>query len=135
MSLTRIYKILTPKNGINSKFACNLLIRTAKFDELAFPGNLFLYTLCISKMSSKNSLEKFWLIVRKHVPLQPILQKSIKIAVMQRLKFNILGGLNIQSTWCLECDSYMHTSSIAAPRYSDRKTFHIARGGSGLLLT
>ena len=76
---------------------------------------------------------------------------------MQRQKFNTLGGLNIQSTWCLECDSYMHTSSIAAPRYSDRKTlnnlltlakaqarlfwsrlfatFHIARGGSGLLLT
>ena len=45
---------------------------------------------------------------------------------MQRQKFNTLGGLNIQSTWCLECDSYMHTSSIAAPRYSDRKTFHIA---------
>ena len=39
---------------------------------------------------------------------------------MQRQKFNTLGGLNIQSTWCLECDSYMHTSSIAAPRYSDR---------------
>lgn len=54
---------------------------------------------------------------------------------MQRQKFNILGGLNIQSTWCLECDSYMHTSSIVAPRYSHRKTFHIARGGSGLLLT
>ena len=33
---------------------------------------------------------------------------------MQRQKFNTLGGLNIQSTWCLECDSYMHTSSIAA---------------------
>lgn len=117
----------------------------------------FLYTLCISKMASKNTLKKFWLIVRKHVHLQPILRKSIKIAVMQRQKFNIIGGLNIQSTWCLECDSYMHTSSIAAPRYSDRKTlnnlltlakaqtslfwsrlfatFHIARGGSGLLLT
>lgn len=54
---------------------------------------------------------------------------------MQRLKFNTLGGLNIQSTWRLECDSYVHTSSIAAPYYSDRKTFHIARGGSGLLLT
>lgn len=54
---------------------------------------------------------------------------------MQRQKFNTLGGLNIQSTWCLESDSYMHTSSIAAPRYSDRKTFHIARGGIGLLLT
>jgi len=76
---------------------------------------------------------------------------------MQRQKFNILGGLNIQSTWCLECDSYMHTSGIAAPRYSDSMTvndllslvkaptslfwsrlfatFHIARGGSGLLLT
>ena len=61
--------------------------------------------------------------------------KSIKIASMQRQKFNTLGGLNIQSTWCLECYSYMHTSSIAAPRYSDRKTFHIARGGGGLLLT
>lgn len=36
---------------------------------------------------------------------------------MQRQKFNTLGGLNIQSTWCLECDSYMHTSSIAAPRF------------------
>ena len=74
---------------------------------------------------------------------------------MQRQNFNILGGLNIQSTWCLECGSYMHTSSIAAQRYSDRKTIHnlltlakaqtslfwshliatfqIARGGSGLL--
>ena len=37
----------------------------------------FLYTLCISKMASKNTLEKFWLIVRKHVHLQPILRKSI----------------------------------------------------------
>ena len=76
---------------------------------------------------------------------------------MQRQIFNTLGGLNIQSTWCLECDSYMHTSSIAAPRYSDRKTlnnlltlakaqarlfwsrlfatFHIAPRGSGLLPT
>ena len=76
---------------------------------------------------------------------------------MQRQKFNILGGLTIQSTRCLECGSYMHTSSIAAPRYSDRKTlnnlltltkaltslfwsrlfatFHIAREGSRLLLT
>ena len=61
--------------------------------------------------------------------------KHIKIAVMQRQKFNIFDGLNIQSTWCLECDSYMHTSSIVAPCYSDRKTFHIARRGSGLLLT
>ena len=43
---------------------------------------------------------------------------------MQRQKFNTLGGLNIQSTWCLECDSNMHTSSIAAPRYSDRKTLN-----------
>ncbi len=54
---------------------------------------------------------------------------------MQRQKFNILGGLDIQSTWGLECDSYMHTSGIVAPRYSHRTTFHIARGGSGLLLT
>ena len=54
---------------------------------------------------------------------------------MQRQKFNILGGLNIQSTWCLECDSYMHTSGIVAPRYSHRTTFHIARGRSELLLT
>ena len=76
---------------------------------------------------------------------------------MQRQKFNTLGGLNIQSTWCLECDSYMHTSGIVAPRYSHRTTlnnlltlakaqtslfwshliatFHNARGGSGLLLT
>ena len=54
---------------------------------------------------------------------------------MQRQKFNILGGLNIQSTLCLERDSYMPTSSVVAPRYSQRKTFHIARGGSGLLLT
>ena len=58
----------------------------------------------------------------------------LKTAAMQRQKFNILGGVNIQSTWCLECDSYMHTSSFVAPRYSHRKTFHIARGGSGLLL-
>ena len=54
---------------------------------------------------------------------------------MQRPKFNILGGLNIQSTLCLECDSYMHTSGIVAARYLHRTTFHIARGGSGLLLT
>ena len=61
--------------------------------------------------------------------------KSIKIAAMQRQKFNTLGVLNIQSTCCLECNSYMLTSSIVALFYSDRKTFHIARGGSGLLLT
>ena len=61
--------------------------------------------------------------------------KSIKIAAMQRQKFNTLGVLNIQSTCCLECNSYMLTSSIVAPFYSDRKTFHNARGGSGLLLT
>ena len=109
--------------------------KNSKIRRVGLYGQSFLYTLCISKMGSKNSLEKFWPIVRKHVPLQPILRKSIKIAVMQRLKFNILGGLNIQSTWCLECDSYMHTSSIVAPRYSHRKTFHIARGGSVLLLT
>ena len=90
---------------------------------------------CISNNASQNNSLKFWSVIRKSVPLQPILRKSIKIAVMQRQKFNTLGGLNIQSTWCLECDSYMHTSSIAAPRYSDRKTFHIARGGIGLLLT
>lgn len=46
VSLTRIYKILTPKNGINNKFACNLLIRRTKINELAFSGNLF-YTLCV----------------------------------------------------------------------------------------
>ena len=33
-------------NKLNNKFACNLLIRTAKIDELAFTGNLF-YTLCV----------------------------------------------------------------------------------------
>ena len=54
---------------------------------------------------------------------------------MQRLKFNILGGLNIQSTWCLECDSYMHTSGIVALRFSLKETFHIARGRSVLLPT
>ena len=53
MSLTRIYKILTPKNGINNKFACNLLIRTAKFDELAFTGNLFIHSVY-----KQNGLEK-----------------------------------------------------------------------------
>ena len=61
--------------------------------------------------------------------------KSIKIAAMQRQKFNTLGGLNIQSTCCLECNSYLLTSSIVAPFYSDSKTFHNARGGSELLLT
>ena len=54
---------------------------------------------------------------------------------MQRQKFNILGGLDIQSTWGLGCDAYMHTSGIVAPRYSHRTTFHIARGRSELLLT
>ena len=51
---------------------------------------------------------------------------------MQRPKFNILGGLNIQSTWCLEGRSYMHTSSIAAPRSSIDTTFQLARGGCDL---
>ena len=109
--------------------------KKGKIRRVGFYGQSFLYTLCISKMSLKNSLKKIWLIVRKHVPLQPILRKSIKIAVMQRQKFNILGGLDIQSTWGLECDSYMHTSGIVAPRYSHRTTFHIARGRSELLLT
>lgn len=109
--------------------------KKGKIRRVGFYGQSFLYTLCISKMGSKNSLEKFWLIVRKHVPLQPILRESIKIAVMQRQKFNILGGLDIQSTWGLECDSYIHTSGIVAPRYSHRTTFHIARGRSELLLT
>ena len=52
---------------------------------------------------------------------------------MQRQIFNMLGGLNIQGTWCFECDSYMHTPSIAASRNSHRTIFHIARGGSGQL--
>ncbi len=51
---------------------------------------------------------------------------------MQRQIFNMLGGLNIQGTWCFECDSYMHTPGFAASRNQNR-TFHIARGGSGLL--
>ena len=37
--------------------------------RLSLKQQSFLYTLCISKIASKNSLEKFWLIVRKHVPL------------------------------------------------------------------
>ena len=52
---------------------------------------------------------------------------------MQRQKYDILGGLNIQGTWRFECDSYMHTPSIAASRNSHWTTFLIARGGSGLL--
>ena len=98
-------------------------------------GDTFLYTLCISKIAQKNSSQKFWSVIWKSVHLQPNSRKSIKIAAMQRLKFNILGGLNIQSLLCLECCSCMHTSGIAALCYSHRKTFHIARGGSGLLLT
>ena len=80
---------------------------------------------------------------------------SLKSAAMQRQKYDILGGLNIQGTWRFECDSYMHTPSIAASRYLHRTilnnlltlakaqtslfwsrliaTFLIARGGSGLL--
>ena len=34
---------------------------------------------------------------------------------MQRQKFNTLGGLNIQSTWCLECDSYMKSAMLSNP--------------------
>lgn len=41
MSLTRFYKILTLKDKINNKFACNLLIRIAKINDLAFNNNLF----------------------------------------------------------------------------------------------
>ena len=52
---------------------------------------------------------------------------------MQRQKYSILGGLNIQGTWCFECDSYMHMPSIAASRNSHKKTFLRVRGGSGLL--
>ena len=84
-----------------------------------------------------------------------IFDNSLKIAVMQRQKYSILGGLNIQGTWCFECDSYMHMPSIAASRNSHKTTlnnlltlakaqtslfwsrliatFHSARGGSGLL--
>ena len=51
---------------------------------------------------------------------------------MQRQKFNILGGLNIQSTWCFEGCSYMHTPSIAAPRSTINTTFQLARGGCDL---
>ena len=47
--------------------------KKGKIRRVGFYGQSFLYTLCISKMGSKNSLEKFWLIVRKHVPLQPII--------------------------------------------------------------
>ena len=46
VNLTKNYRILTSKNEINNKFVCNLLIRTAKIDELAFTVNLF-YTLCV----------------------------------------------------------------------------------------
>ena len=28
---------------------------------------------------------------------------------MQRQKYDILGGLNIQDTWRFECDSNLHT--------------------------
>ena len=35
---------------------------------------------------------------------------------MQRQKYDILAGLNIQGTWGLERDSYMLTSSIAPTR-------------------
>ena len=62
-----------------------------------------------------------------------IFDNSLKIAVMQRQKYSILGGLNIQGTWRFECDSYMHTPSIAASSNLHRTAFHIARGGSGLL--
>ena len=99
-------------------------------------------------------LEGIW---RKCTFAADFTKNNQKTAAMQRQKLNISEGLNIQSTWCVECDSYMHTSSIAAPRYSDWKsivnalslaeaptsffwsrliaTFHIARGGSGLLPT
>ena len=52
---------------------------------------------------------------------------------MQRQKYDILSGLNIQGTCCFECDSDMHTPNIAVSRNSHRMTFLIARGGSGLL--
>ena len=52
---------------------------------------------------------------------------------MQRLKKNTFSKQNIQSTSRFECDCYMHTSRIDAPRYSQSKTFHIPREGSGLL--
>lgn len=54
--------------------------------------------------------------------------RSHKKAAMQEQE-NILNGQNIQSRWCLECDSYMHTSGIVLPRHSHRKTFHIAHRG------
>ena len=53
VSLTRFYRILTSKNKINNKFACNLLIRIAKINNLAAVGNLF-YTL----VYKQNGLEK-----------------------------------------------------------------------------
>lgn len=47
--------------------------KNSKSRRVGLYGQSFLYTLCISKMGSKNSLEKFWLIVWKHISLQPII--------------------------------------------------------------
>lgn len=98
-------------------------------------SDIFFIHSVYKQISHKKIVFFSWLVQRKYIPLQPILRKFIKIAAMQRLKFNILGGLNIQSTWCLECDSYMHTSGIVALRFSLKETFHIARGRSVLLPT
>jgi len=56
VNLTKNYRILTSKNEINNKFACNLLIRTAKVDELAFTGNLLLMRQI--SLSSLKKIEK-----------------------------------------------------------------------------
>jgi len=45
MNLTKNYRILTSKNKIRNKIAFNLLIRTAKIDELAFTGNFFIHSV------------------------------------------------------------------------------------------
>ena len=57
VNLTKNYRILTSKNEINNKIACNLLIRTAKADELTFTGNLF-YTLCVKAKWTRKIVSK-----------------------------------------------------------------------------
>lgn len=117
----------------------------------------FLYTPCISKIAKKKISKRFGKPHGKVYLCSSFHEKTINIAAMQKKIFNILGGRDIQSAWRLGCDAYMHTPSIVAPRYSESKTmnnlltldkaqtslfwshfiatFHIARGGSRLLLT
>ena len=52
-------------------------------------------------------------------------------AAMQRQKFDILAGWNIQGSRCLECDTYMPLSGIALTRNPRTKGLELPMSARG----